>query len=131
MTNPLRCLVLIAFVLAPSAVTAQILRVEQMNSARIAGLDRQKTAVVLWGGILEEHGPYLPTFTDGYMNEYLARKVAEAIAARPGWAVLLFPPVPLGLQKTRVRCTPEPGKRACSWRCATISSTRRTATRDP
>lgn len=96
MTCALRCFLLIALVLLPSAATAQILRVEQMNAAQIAALDRRKTAVLLWGGILEEHGPYLPAFTDGYMNEYLARKVAEVIAARPGWVVLLFPPVPLG-----------------------------------
>jgi creatinine amidohydrolase/Fe(II)-dependent formamide hydrolase-like protein len=67
-----------------------------MNTSQIAALDRQKTAVLVWGGILEEHGPYLPSFTDGYINEYLTRSLAKAIAARPGWAVLVFPPVPLG-----------------------------------
>lgn len=48
------------------------------------------------GGILEEHGPYLPSYTDGYWNERIARDLAEAIAARPGWTALMFPVIPLG-----------------------------------
>jgi creatinine amidohydrolase/Fe(II)-dependent formamide hydrolase-like protein len=82
-------------VLAPSLSAAQVFHVEQMNSSQM--LDRQKTAVLLWGGILEAHGPYLPASTDGYINDYLTRRLAEAITARPGWVVVLrFPPVPLG-----------------------------------
>jgi hypothetical protein len=79
----LLCLVLIALVLAPSPATAQVFRVEQMTTAQIAALDRQKTAVLLWGGILEEHGPYLPVFTDGYMNEYLALLLSRLARTRP------------------------------------------------
>jgi creatinine amidohydrolase/Fe(II)-dependent formamide hydrolase-like protein len=74
---------------------AQVLDVRQLNTEQIRGLDRAKTAVILVGGILEEHGPYLPSYTDGYWNERVARDLAESIAAR-GWTALVFPPIPLG-----------------------------------
>jgi creatinine amidohydrolase/Fe(II)-dependent formamide hydrolase-like protein len=53
--------------------------------------------VILPGGVLEEHGPYLPAFTDGYLNERWAREIADAVAARPGWTALVFPMLPLGV----------------------------------
>jgi creatinine amidohydrolase len=75
---------------------AQIYRVAQMNAEQIRALDKQKTVVILTGGIIEQHGPHLPTFSDGYSNEWLAQKLAEEIVRRPGFAVLLFPTIPLG-----------------------------------
>jgi len=79
----------------PSA-SAQIYHVQEMNTTQIQSLDRLHTAVILVGGILEEHGPYLPSYTDGYVNEFIAEQVARAIAMRPGWTVLMFPSIPLG-----------------------------------
>jgi creatinine amidohydrolase/Fe(II)-dependent formamide hydrolase-like protein len=76
--------------------SAQVLDLREMNTDQIRALDRQKTAVIIPGGILEEHGPYLPSYTDGYVNERLARDLADAIVARPGWAAVMFPPIPLG-----------------------------------
>ena len=76
--------------------TGQIFRVAEMNTEQIRALDKQKTVVLLPGGILEQHGPHLPSFTDGYSNEWLTKKLAESIVARPGWAVLVFPTIPLG-----------------------------------
>jgi creatinine amidohydrolase/Fe(II)-dependent formamide hydrolase-like protein len=63
---------------------------------RLRRLDRSKTVVLLTGGILEEHGPFLPSYSDGYRTEFVGKKLAEAIVARPGWVVLRLPPVPLG-----------------------------------
>jgi creatinine amidohydrolase/Fe(II)-dependent formamide hydrolase-like protein len=82
--------------LACVAANAQIYRVAQMNTDQIRALDKQKTVVILTGGILEQHGPHLPSFTDGYSNEWLAQRLAEEIARRPGMSVLLFPTIPLG-----------------------------------
>jgi Creatinine amidohydrolase len=82
--------------LALPSLSAQVLDVRELNTEQIRGLDRAKTAVILVGGILEEHGPYLPAYIDGYDNERYARDLAEAIAARPGWAAVLFPTIPLG-----------------------------------
>ena len=84
------------FLLPCAAADAQIHRVAQMNTEQIRALDRQKTVVILTGGILEQHGPHLPSFSDGYSNEWLAQKLAEAIVERAGMSVLLFPTIPLG-----------------------------------
>ncbi len=75
---------------------AQIYKVAEMNTDQIRGLDKQKTAVILPGGILEQHGPYLPSYSDGYMNEWWTEQLAEAIVSRPGWSVMIFPTIPLG-----------------------------------
>jgi creatinine amidohydrolase/Fe(II)-dependent formamide hydrolase-like protein len=89
--------VLVLFLCAASAA-AQVLHVEDLNTRQIRELDRARTAVILPGGILEEHGPYLPAFTDGYLSQRMAADVARAIAARPGWKALVFPQIPLGAE---------------------------------
>jgi creatinine amidohydrolase len=61
-----------------------------------SSVSRERTVILLPGGILEQHGPYLPAFSDGYWNERLTQALAEAIVARPGWSVLMFPLIPLG-----------------------------------
>ncbi len=82
--------------LAPLA-SAQILRVADLNTQQVRALDRAKTVVILPGGILEEHGPYLPAYTDGILSERLTDEIARAVATKkPGWTVLIFPQVPLG-----------------------------------
>jgi creatinine amidohydrolase/Fe(II)-dependent formamide hydrolase-like protein len=76
--------------------TARVLRVGDLTTEQIRSLDLAHTVALLEGGILEEHGPYLPSFADGYQSGFVAAKVADAVAARPGWTVLRFPPLPLG-----------------------------------
>lgn len=78
------------------AASGQIYHVAQMNTDQIRALDKQKTVVILTGGILEQHGPHLPSFTDGYSNEWFTHKLAEAIVERKGMSVLIFPTIPLG-----------------------------------
>ena len=87
----------ILLALSASTVQAGVLKVAELNTLQIRELDRSRTAVILPGGILEEHGPYLPSYADGYANERMASDLAEAIAARPGWTALVFPPIPLGV----------------------------------
>jgi hypothetical protein len=51
--------------LSPSA-EAQVYRLAELNIDQIRMLDRQRTVILLPGGILEEHGPYCrrsPTVT--------------------------------------------------------------------
>ena len=81
--------------LAPG-VHAQIYHVARLNTAELRAFNKQRTVVILPGGILEEHGPYLPSFTDGYRNERLTQDLADAIVARRDWSVLVFPMIPLG-----------------------------------
>lgn len=88
---------LLALMGLPSPALAQIYHEEEMNAAQIRALDRAHTVVLLPGGILEEHGPYLPSYTDGYLNQHITTSLAEAIAARPGWKVVIFPQLPLGV----------------------------------
>jgi len=75
---------------------AQILRIAEMNTRQIQALDLKKTVVIIPGGILEEHGPYLPSYSDGYAIEAYTQELARAIVATPGWTVVLFPQIPLG-----------------------------------
>src|SRR5574342_200428 len=90
---PVALCVLVAF---RTIAVCQILDLRDLNVDEIRSLDRQRTAVMLQGGILEQHGPYLPLYADGWLNEYLTRELAEAIVARPGWKLLAFPAIPLG-----------------------------------
>ena len=87
---------LFLLLVASTLCQAQVYYVQDMNTTQIAALDRDKTVVLLPGGILEEHGPYLPSFTDGYMNLALTQQIADHLAKKPGAQVLIFPLIPLG-----------------------------------
>ena len=78
-----------------ATLSAQTLDVRELNTEQISRLDRARTVVLLTAGILEEHGPFLPSYSDGYQSEFIAIRVADAIA-RSGWTVLRFPDIPLG-----------------------------------
>jgi len=72
-------------------------RLEEMSSAELARLDRDRTAVFLAVSPLEEHGPHLPVGVDAFTARYLAESVAERlVAARPGWTALLAPTLHMG-----------------------------------
>jgi creatinine amidohydrolase len=89
--------VTLSCLLTAAAASAQVVRVADLNTREILALDREKTVVFLQGGMLEEHGPYLPAFTDGYLSERLTAEVASGVvAAKPGWKALLFPPISIG-----------------------------------
>lgn len=88
---------IVALAVAPAAAPAQVLRLAELNTEQIRALDRDRTIVLIPGGILEQHGPYLPSFTDGYRNEAATEELARAVAARPGWTALVFPTIPLGV----------------------------------
>ena len=83
--------------LAAGELHAQVRRVADLSTRQIQSLDRSRTVVILQGGMLEEHGPYLPAFTDGILSARLTNEVAEGVArAKPGWTVLVFPPISAG-----------------------------------
>jgi creatinine amidohydrolase/Fe(II)-dependent formamide hydrolase-like protein len=69
---------------------------ESLNTRQIEKLDRAKTVVIVPGGILEEHGPYLPAGSDGVFNNRLAHDLATFVAKRPGWNALMLPSIALG-----------------------------------
>lgn len=80
----------------PTTAMSQVLRLGELSVRDLESINRAKTVVIMPGGILEEHGPYLPSFNDGYLNAWLAERTAEAIIADRGGTVLMFPAIPLG-----------------------------------
>lgn len=90
-------LLLASALFATPAAPSKIIRVGDLNTRQIRALDRSRTVVVLQGGMLEEHGPYLPAFTDGVLSDRLTAELAAGIASkRPQWTTLLFPPISAG-----------------------------------
>ena len=84
------------FACAPADPPIPVYRLGEMTTDQIRALDRERTVILIPGGIVEEHGPYLPSYSDGYQNERYAADIAVAIAGRPGWAAVIFPAIPLG-----------------------------------
>jgi creatinine amidohydrolase/Fe(II)-dependent formamide hydrolase-like protein/ketosteroid isomerase-like protein len=92
-----RALLAFVFVLCGAEASAQVLRVADLNTRQIRALDRETTVVFLQGGMLEEHGPYLPAFTDGILSDRLTSELASGVIAnKPTWTALMFPPVSVG-----------------------------------
>jgi creatinine amidohydrolase len=90
-------LYLLAIMMFPSPNFCQVLQLAELNTNQIRALDRSKTVVLIPGGILEEHGPYLPSFTDGYVDAAVTQELARSIVERPKWIAVVFPAVPLGV----------------------------------
>src|SRR5947209_7050857 len=86
----------ILLLVVPAQTYSQVLEFSSLNTRQITNLDRAKTVVIIPGGILEEHGPYLPAGSDGIFNDHLAHDLASFVSKRPGWSALMLPSVPLG-----------------------------------
>jgi creatinine amidohydrolase len=86
---------LLLFLAVSIPVSSQELNLGELNTRQIAALDREKTVVLIPGGLLEQHGPYLPAWSDGYMSEWLTRRLAERLVER-GWTVVVFPTINIG-----------------------------------
>jgi hypothetical protein len=67
----------LGLLLAHQPLNGQILHVCELTVTEIESLHKQEVVVLLPGGILEQHGPYLPSFSDGYMNQRLTSAVAK------------------------------------------------------
>ncbi|MBI3028444.1 MAG: creatininase family protein [Candidatus Rokubacteria bacterium] len=72
-------------------------KLEELSTPALDTLDRERTAVIITMSPLEQHGPHLPLGVDAFTAQHFARTLAERIAAeRPGWQVVLAPPLYLG-----------------------------------
>lgn len=98
---------------------AQIYRAAEMTTEQYKTLDRNRTIVILASGILEEHGPYMPAYTDGYISEALVRDVSAAVVAK-GWSVLIFPTIPLGSGGVNELAAKYPFPGTFAVRCSTL-----------
>jgi creatinine amidohydrolase len=74
---------------------AQVYHAAEMNTEQLRALDKARTVAIIPGGILEEHGPFLPSYTDGFVSRRVTQDVAGAIVER-GWTALIFPEIALG-----------------------------------
>ena len=72
-------------------------KLEELSTTALDTLDRERTAVIITMSPLEQHGPHLPLGVDAFTAQHFARTLAERIVAeRPGWEVVLAPPLYLG-----------------------------------
>jgi hypothetical protein len=74
-----------------TVLEVEILRTEDLSTPQIHALNRSKTVVLLTGGMLEEHGPYLPAGTDAILSDRLTTDVAQTIQSKkPGGPFCCF-----------------------------------------
>lgn len=86
-----RILIAISLVCAPSLST-QVRQVGDLKTRGIRPLDHAKTVDILQVGLLEEHGHYLPGFTDGILGDRLTHELTDGdVRQRLGWTVLVCP----------------------------------------
>jgi creatinine amidohydrolase len=87
----------LVLVAVPVFIYGQVRDFRELTTRQIGETDLNKTVVIIPGGLMEEHGPYLPLYTDGYTNEALARRVADSIYSATKYNVFIFPTIPLGV----------------------------------
>ncbi len=82
---------------AAAASGGGIHRLAELTFTRLDALDRRTTVVLFTVSPLEEHGPHLPVGTDLFQAEFFNQELAQRIRAeKPGWTVLIGPPLPIG-----------------------------------
>lgn len=90
------CVVLAMLCATTFARAGEIHHYENMTAREIEALDAAEAVVIVPGGILEQHGPYLPAGTDTLMSEHVTQRLAEAIASNTNRDVVLLPLLYLG-----------------------------------
>ncbi len=69
----------------------------ELSFKRIDALDRERTVVLFSVSPLEEHGPHLPVGADVFHSEFFNQELAKRIISeKPGWNVIIGPPIPIG-----------------------------------
>ena len=81
----LRGLLVTCTLLLARELPAQVRQVGDLNTRQIRALDRSRTVVILQGGMLEEHGPYLPAFTDGLLSARLTSRARRRYCQATPW----------------------------------------------
>jgi creatinine amidohydrolase len=72
--------------------------VADLTRVQLASLPRERTLVLFPVGMLEEHGPHLPTGADNLQLKFEVDALREALARRyPDWFVLVLPALPYGV----------------------------------
>ncbi|MCK5342403.1 MAG: creatininase family protein [Candidatus Heimdallarchaeota archaeon] len=95
--NKAHLLLVLMTIMMSHLATGQIYNLVELTTTQFDELDRETTVIIIPTGVLEEHGPHLPLFTDGYQGEWLTRQLAEEIVAQRGRQVVIFPTFPIGV----------------------------------
>ena len=64
--NKFVSIILFLCILPAVPTFAQIHDMREMATVDIRDLDLERTVIIIPEGILEQHGPFLPSYTDGY-----------------------------------------------------------------
>ena len=95
--NKVHLLLVIMTIMISHLATGQIYYLAELSTTQFDALDREKTVIIIPTGVLEEHGPHLPIFADGYQGEWLTQKLAEEIVSKRNRQVVIFPIFPIGV----------------------------------
>lgn len=82
----------------PLQLRPGIYAVSDLDRVQLASLPRDRTLFLLPVGMLEEHGPHLPTGSDNLQLDAEVRALLPALGKRfPDWFVLTLPTLPYGV----------------------------------
>ena len=95
--NKVHLLLVIMTIMISHLATGQVYNLVELSTTQFDELDRETTVIIIPTGVLEEHGPHLPLFSDGYQGEWLTRELAEEIVTQRGRQVVIFPTFPIGV----------------------------------
>jgi len=95
--NKVHLLLVILTIMISHVATGQIYQLGELSTTQFDALDRETTVIIIPTGVLEQHGPHLPIFTDGYKGEWLSQQLAEEIVSQRGRQVVIFPTFPIGV----------------------------------
>ena len=74
-----------------------IFLLQELNFTELEKLDRDRSVVLFAVSPLEEHGPHLPIGTDVFTADFFCAELGRRILReKPGWTVLIGPPLPIG-----------------------------------
>ena len=74
-----------------------IFHLQELNFTELEQLNRDRSVVLFSVSPLEEHGPHLPVGTDVFTAEFFCAELGKRIRReKPGWTVLIGPPLPIG-----------------------------------
>src|SRR5690606_31762301 len=72
--------------------------IADLDRVQLASLPRDRTLVLFPVGMLEEHGPHLPTGADNLQLRFEVEALRAALVKRyPDWFVLVLPTLPYGV----------------------------------
>ncbi len=80
-------------------MAGRLLKLEELSTAALADLDKEKTAIFIPISPMEGHGSHLPLGVDFFNAEFFAEKAARiSLQKRPDFDAVICRGIPLGTQ---------------------------------